>query len=391
MNNVSGEKKDNKLIIALSGHIDSANADAVEQDIAVLREGCAADEVTVDAEKLEYISSAGLRILLRLRKAYPGLRIVSVSPAVYEVLEMTGFTEMITVEKAYRRISVDGCEAIGQGANGKVYRIDKDTIVKVYRNPDSLPDIKRETALARTAFVLGIPTAIPFDVVRVGDGYGSVFEMLNAKSFAKLLAAHPENVDTYVRQYVDLLKTIHTTTVKPGDMPDMKKVAVGWAEFDGKYLPDGKGERLVKLVSGIPERQTMLHGDYHVKNIMLQDDEVLLIDMDTLCYGHPIFELGTMFLAYEGFGICDHKVIENFLGISYDAAQEFYYKSLRLYLDADDETVETVKKKSMLAGYTRLFRRAIRRDSGAEEDKALIAACKAQLLELIDSVDSLDF
>ena len=149
-------------------------------------------KVVLDAEKLEYISSAGLRVILRLRKQEPELAIVNASPEVYEIFEMTGFTEMMPVSRAYRRVSVDGCEVIGQGANGKVYRLDPETIIKVYLNPNSLPDIHRERELARKAFVLGIPTAIPYDVVKVGDGYGSVFELLNAKSFGSLIAEHPE-------------------------------------------------------------------------------------------------------------------------------------------------------------------------------------------------------
>src|SRR5574344_2999539 len=111
---------------------------------------------------------------------------------------MTRFSELIHVEKAYRVISIEGCEVIGQGSNGKVYRLDPDTIIKVYNNPDALPDIRRERELARKAFVKGIPTAIPYDVVKVGAGYGSVFELLSAKSFSKLLKEDPGKIDEIV-------------------------------------------------------------------------------------------------------------------------------------------------------------------------------------------------
>lgn len=394
MENVHCETRDGVLFIALSGHIDSANAAETETEIMNCCGSFQGTELVIDAENLKYISSAGLRILLRLKKnVCPGLKIVSVSPEVYEVLNMTGFTEIMTVEKAYRHISVDGCEVIGQGANGKVYRIDKDTIVKVYRNPDSLPDIRRETALARSAFVLGIPTAIPFDVVRVGEGYGSVFELLNAKSFSKLLAAHPENLDEYVGLYVNLLKTIHSTTVNTGDMPDMKEVAVGWAEFLTDYLPEAEGNKLVSLVRAVPDRHTMIHGDYHVKNIMMQNGEVLLIDMDTLSYGHPVFELASMFLAFKGFGICDHAVIEKFLGIPYDLAVSFFDKAMQLYLgqDADAAAVASVVEKASVIGYARLMRRTIRRSGDTDEGRELIAACREKLLGLVDSVETLEF
>ena len=44
---------------------------------------------------------------------------------------MTGFTEMMTVEKTYPRISVDSCEFIAKGANGAVYSYDDETIVRL--------------------------------------------------------------------------------------------------------------------------------------------------------------------------------------------------------------------------------------------------------------------
>ena len=217
MNLIEANAEAGTLRIYLIGHIDSANAAQVEKEITEVRNAhpeCT--KMIIDASKLEYISSAGLRVILRLRKVYADLKLVNVSAEVYEIFDMTGFTEMMTVEKAYRVISTEGCEVIGQGANGKVYRIDRDTIVKVYMNPDSLPDIQRERELARHAFVLGIPTAIPYDVVRVGEGYGSVFELLNATSFAKWLAQKPEDLDEIVRESVDLLKKIHSTVVKSG-------------------------------------------------------------------------------------------------------------------------------------------------------------------------------
>ena len=382
-----------RLVIAMSGHIDSSNASEVEREIGEL---CAAhphNALALDMEELEYISSAGLRVVLRLRKAEKDFSLVNVSAAVYEVLEMTGFAEMIPVQKAYRRLSVEGCEVIGQGANGKVYRLDPDTIIKVYYNPDSLPDIQRERELARKAFVLGIPTAIPYDVVKVGDGFGSVFELLNATALSKLIRRHPERMDEYVAVYTDLLKTIHSTHVKPGDMPRMKDVAVDWMEFLRDYLPGDQGEKLCALVRAVPERDTMLHGDYHTNNLMMQGDEVLLIDMDTLCVGHPIFELASMYLGFVGFGELDHSVTLKFLGLDYEVIGEFWRRSLARYLGgADEATVHAVERKAALIGYARLMRRTIRRNGfDTDEGRAVIEMCRRHIGEILPMLDTLDF
>ena len=383
--------KKNETCLALAGRIDSTNAAAAEQEIAALLEGYAGDALTIDAEALEYLSSAGLRVLLRLRKQHADLEIVNVRPEVYEIFEMTGFTEMMHIAKAYRRISVEGCEVIGRGANGEVYRIDPDTIVKVYYNPDALPDIHRERELARTAFVLGIPTAIPYDVVRVGDGYGSVFELLNAKSFAKLIAADPDGLDGYVRQFVELMQLIHGTTVKPGVMPQMKAVALDWADFLREYLPGEAWKKLHDLIDAVPDPLTMLHGDYHTKNVMLQNGEVILIDMDTLCTGHPVFELASVYNAFVGFSELDPEVAMAFQGFSRDTCHAIWDKTLRLYFDTDDETVLRARaEQAMLIGYTRLMRRTIRRNGfESEEGKRAIACYRDHILDLLTRVDTL--
>ena len=387
------EIRNNALVIFPEGRVDSSNASTVESEIEAIRAANPAEELILDLEALEYISSAGLRVILRLRKETEALKLINASSEVYEIFDMTGFTEMVTVEKAYRRLSVEGCEVIGQGSNGKVYRLDADTIVKVYFDADALPDIQRERELARKAFVLGIPTAIPYDVAKVGNSYGSVFELLNAKSFAKLIVAEPENRDKYIELDVDLLKKIHATEVKPGDMPDMKEVALKWAKFLHGHLPDRDYEKLVALIEAVPENYHMMHGDYHVKNVMMQNGEVLLIDMDTLCYGAPVFEFASIFLAYQGFGELDHEVTKKFLGLDYELATEIWNKTLRLYFGTENEVVlQANADKARIVGYTRLMRRTIRRIGYDDpEGKAIIENCRAKLTELLGRVDTLCF
>ena len=291
-------------------------------------------------------------------------------------------------------ISVEGKEVVGQGANGKVYRIDPDTIVKVYLNSDALPEIQRERELARMAFVLGIPTAIPYDVVRIeSGGYGSVFEMLNARSLAKLLIFHERSVDDVAKMSIDLLKLIHDTVIKPDTMPDMKQIALGWVQFLAGHLPSETSQKLIALVEGIPASNHMLHGDFHIKNLMLQNDEILLIDMDTLCHGNPVFEFGAIFNAYQGFSAVDHTAVKRFLGIDYETSSALWDKSVRLYFDgASEEEIVSYKERSELIGLTRILRRQIRRnESNSEEERTYIDYAANRICELVNKLDTLAY
>ncbi len=389
---ISTEKENNCCIVKLNGRIDSTNAADAEAMINGAIDGFSG-ELVLDAQELSYISSAGLRVILRLKKANAATRIINAGSEVYEIFDMTGFTEMMDISKAYREISVDGCEVIGEGANGKVYRIDADTIVKVYKNRDALEEIHNERELARKAFVMGVPTAIPYDVVKVGDLYGSVFELLNAKSFAKLMIAHPEQTEQYAKESVEILKTMHNTMLKPGELPDKKQEALVWATYCKDHLPEAVGAKLVALVEAIPDTNNMLHGDYHIKNIMQQNGENLLIDMDTLAMGHPIFEFAAIYAAYVGFSCIDRENVHQFLGIPYEQAQVFWKTTLRAYFETDDEAVlQKIEDQSAAICYARLLRRTFRK---AKEDDAykakLIEYCRNALCELVPRLDSLSF
>ena len=387
-----GKLENGELVLQLSGRIDSLNAPELKRQIDEIRQANPSDSVVLDCEKLEYTTSAGLRIMLNLNREVDHVRIINAQPAVYDVLDMTGFTELFDVQRAYRVLSVEGCEIIGQGANGKVYRIDRDTIVKVYRNPDSLPEIHRERELARAAFIAGVPTAIPYDVVRIkSGGYGSVFELLNATGFAALLIQGEKTVDEAAAMSVDLLKVIHSTVAKPNTVPDMKQFALSWVDFLADYLSSAQREKLRALIGSLPDDMHMIHGDFHIKNIMLQNGEVLLIDMDTLCHGYPVFELASMYNAYCGYGILDHTITEKFLGISFETAAAFWRRSLELYLGTtEEEKIRSVEDKARLLGSLRMMRRIIRRNRlDTEEGRANFEYNRTVVGELLGSADTL--
>ena len=379
------------LYIGVEGRIDASNSAVAEEKIFSIKNANPGKHVVLDADKLEYISSAGLRVILRLRKEEPKLAIINVASDVYEIFDMTGFTDMVTVEKAYPRLSVEGCEFIAKGANGAVYRYDNETIVKTYFAKDALPEIKQERENARRAFILGINTAIPYGIVRVGEGYGTVTELLNATSVTKIILNNPDDLSEAVKYYIDMLKSIHSIEVEDGKVPDMKQTALEWAEFVSAHIPEEQGKKLRDLIEAVPKRNTLMHGDYHTNNIMVQNGEPLLIDMDTLCMGHPVFELGSMFNAFVGYSELDHQNMMDFFGYSFETAGRFWNISLKAYLGTDDETVcQSVAEKAMIIGYTRMLRRAIRRPNEADSP-AKIARCKEMLATLINKVDTLIF
>ena len=333
------------LIIPLEGRIDSNNAAEVEKSIFDTIGGDFSRNIVFDATNLVYISSAGLRILMKVRKeSGREVKVTGVSVDVYETFSVTGFTEILTVEKRIRELSVEGCEIIGRGFFGTVYRIDDETIVKVYNTPDAIDMIKNEQRMAKAAFVAGIPTAISFDMVKVGEGYGSVFEMLHAKTYNDLIIEDPGNADEIIESYVGFLKLVHETKMDKAKLPDAKSIFLSTLDDIKDYCGDDLYDRIKDFIKKIPDMQNVVHGDFQMKNVMLSDGEPMLIDMDTLSVGHPIFDLQGLYVTYKLFKEDEPDNTLNFLGISAEMADHIWDRIIEIYFkDRDASEVEAIQ------------------------------------------------
>ena len=372
------------ITVYLEGQIDTTNAEKTGSEIVEIRNANLDGALILDCENLKYISSAGLRQILRLKKSNKDFKIINVNSELYGIFDMTGFTEMMDIQKAYRSVSIEGCEILGEGSNGIVYQINPDTIIKVYKNNNALSEIKREIDLARKALVMGVNTAIPYDIVKVNNNFGAIFELINCKSLSKWILEDPENEDKYIKVFVDVLKDIHNTEVKEGVLPNEKEIALDWVRYLNGHIDEQHYNKLYKLIEDVPESNMMIHGDYHSNNVHYNKQEAILIDMDTIAHGNPIFEWACIYNAYIGFGITDVSKVERFLKIKYEHAGEIFRKALQLYCGKEDIEDEIYKCKAI--GLARVLRRTLKRDP---ENITFIEETKKQLFEAIDKVDTL--
>ena len=376
--------KDDVLTIYLEGELNSYTAEPMGEDIDKIVNGCEFKKLVLDLEALRYISSAGLRIVLKLKQLHDDLSIVNASLEVYDVFQMTGFTNMMSIQKALRKIDVNGAEVIGEGFFSTVYRINKDTIVKVFNRTSDPEQIGRELKLAKEAFVLGIPTAISFDIVKAGDKLGVCFEMLDCMSLKNVLLSDKAHYEEYLEKYASLLKKINTTECFNKEIPSIKKHYLDKVEKIKPYLEDKYFQKAKKLVESIEERKTFVHGDCHFKNIMVQNGELLLIDMDTLSVGHPIFELAAIYAPYCAFNEDDPGNSERFFGIKDEDATKLYNSVINLYFGKDDPVI---KDKIKLLAYIHMV--WWNRTNEPSNDKRL-EGCRSRLYALLDKYSDLD-
>ena len=97
--NIKMERKNNELTVTLEGRLDTLSSPELEEQLEPAMEGI--EKLIFDMTELEYISSAGLRVLLSALKIMEeqGTMVVrGVNPVVMEVFEITGFVDVLNIE-----------------------------------------------------------------------------------------------------------------------------------------------------------------------------------------------------------------------------------------------------------------------------------------------------
>ncbi len=316
--------------------------------------------------------------------------------------------------RKYKEVSIEGCKRIGWGAKGEVFRYNDELIIKVFNHNNTYRDVEQEIAKSRRAFILGVPTAISFGIVSVpertgaasdandrsgtssslsGDRYGAMYELIDSETVSACIARDPVQVEIYARMMAELARTIHSITVSEGDgFPPVSDrlrsyVSGGIAKEDEELAA-----KCMKLIDMLPVSHNLVHGDFHTGNVFLQNGEPILIDMDRLSTGLPIAEISDLYYFYVVLGEEDPKVVEDFMGFSYQTARSFFDAFLHFYLDTDDEKIllDVTEKASFLC-YIRMVNKIHKKKELSEKDRELTGYYLDKTRELADRLNTLDY
>lgn len=295
--------------------------------------------------------------------------------------------------RKYREVSVEGCKHIGRGAKGDVYRYDDELIIKVYNQNNTYHDVEREIALSRKAFILGIPTAISFGIVSVGERYGAMYELVESETISRHIARDHSQVNAYAKMMAELARTIHAVTVSEANgFPDALERLKPYIDGGIGRVDEALARRCTALVNGISTSQTLLHGDFHTGNVFLQKGEPLLIDMDRLSTGHPIAEISDLYYFYVVLGEDDPAVVSDFMGFPYETAKEFFRSFLTHYLETEEEEkLREVTEKASLLAWSRMIHQIYKKRSLSDEDRKRIDRYARRIAGLAERLDTLTF
>ena len=310
--------------------------------------------IVLDCRELVYISSAGLRAMLTIKKRTNSeMVLINLSPEVYEIFDVTGFAQIFDVAQVKEGVldsevkeldNIDG-EIIGETGGISIYKTKSEQLIKLYPENTQLEDLEKELNYTKAAFVSGIPTLISYYVVKFRERYGLVYEMPNAKTVASIIQLQDWNLGNYAKTMGFALRKIHSCVIENEKIfPKTKSLYSEYLKRASSYYKPEEVVTLAKIINAIPEKNNFIYGNYHAGNVFIQNDEIILLNMSGVSLGNPIFDLAKSYMIY-------FSETENFakslMDIAPDRARMFLHFMLSAYFGSASITPqEMIIKKA---------------------------------------------
>lgn len=335
-------------IYYLKGAIDSFNAKEFEEDLLGFYEQ--KGELLLDASELEYMSSSGIRALVKLSKMQNGVRIDNVNDAMFSIFYSSGLTEIFEINRQMLELTNDNWEVAGVGASGTVYKINNDTAIKVYAEGTKFEYVNQERELARQAFICGVPTIIPNRNAKVGNQYATIFELVNSSSLGEMLVKNPDRFDELMDDYVKMIKDLHAIEDTKDYFPYLQDLWLKSEHMVREGLSPEDADLVVDIYKNSKKSKNLLHGDIHPGNVMISDGEMVLVDMASMSTGPELLDAITVYrLSMYAKDVGLLKAAEESMGIPESMFVTFWEAFARRYYEVEDQDVIDKITKDMYA------------------------------------------
>lgn len=156
------------------------------------------------------------------------------------------------------------------------------------------PDfLLHEQKFSKRAYELGVPTPKAGGVVLLDDGfYGAIYEYIPEKiSFARAVSEHPERLEEYIERFAFVTKKMHQTKSDTSVFPSIESV-ISEGLIATPIFTEAEKDIIRGKLEEIPKDTMCLHGDMTPSNAILSPSGDYVIDLGTMAYGHPYYDVG---------------------------------------------------------------------------------------------------
>ncbi len=276
-------------------------------------------------------------------------------------------------------------ELIGEGGNSRVYRLGGNKVVKVFHEDIPQDMVYYENDRSCEAYAAGVSCAACYGMVTVDGCLGIVYEDLGSRDLLSVIVSDRAHLPDYIRDFARQVRIMHSKSVDPTRLKDAKQVFESYLDrLEGHLCTSDEVRRLKRMCALIPDRRTFIHGDCHPGNVMERDGNLILIDLSSCGYGHPVFDLAGMYSIYR-MSAGDEERRKHLVPARDFTAEEcrtIWDTFLKAYFESEDEAF-LHKVQEQIDGFV-LVRRLLRTLIVADEDLPLYQAAKQRALAYMD-------
>ena len=253
------------------------------------------------------------------------------------------------MDKEIREIDLAQWQQVGEGGNGKTYVArpqaapqcgDPDganagAILKISNSRlSTLEAVRKEFDVSRAVHALGLATPEMREIVRVGDAYGTISELIKPKrSLGRICCDNPERTEEMATLLCTRGKELFATPCDTGFFPSRKAQlmqALGRVQFVGRKTLS----TLEACAQRIPDTTTCLHGDFQMGNLILSGERHYWIDLDRFGYGDPMFDVGHLYMLCNVYS--SMKYVQGLFHVTRDQFHRFWDAFARAYTGSAD-------------------------------------------------------
>ena len=205
-----------------------------------------------------------------------------------------------------KQINLKDWIQIGAGGNGKTYRpadgSDDKVLLKVNKGKGSKFEcVKEEFELSCAVAAMGLPTPKMYEVVKVGESYGTLFERVkNKKSICRICADDPSRIEEMAALMSRMVQELHSVECTSDCFRPVKEYAMKGLEFVRGYVKEPEYNTLKGWIDTMEDTRTCLHGDLNLGNLIVNPDGAWWIDLGRFTYGDPMVDIGHLYMFTHG-------------------------------------------------------------------------------------------
>lgn len=193
----------------------------------------------------------------------------------------------------------------GEGANGCSYdcKTNPELMIKLYNASYPKEPVYSEYEVARKVYDSGFHCPEPGLLVTDGERVGIQFKRIkNKRSYASAIAAEPDRLEEFTREFAREGKKLHATTVPDGVFPDIKENFRHMIKAEKCYT-DSQKSKILSFLDSLPDTNTAIHGDFQIGNVistlpkgapLSTPHDIYLIDLGYFSHGYPLLDLGIL-------------------------------------------------------------------------------------------------